>query len=195
MENALDLEAWWWGQWWFGDAWWILGQGAWYKIEGRMNRNMYKCILENLSWSTIQIYNLDPSRLVFQHDNDSMDMSKIVQEWLASQPFQLLQWHAQSPNLNPIEHFWALLKHRLNKPTTPPRGIQEYGSVCVQCIPIFVNMIACRFMRTCHKELMLCWRVGVTEPITKDLVDNLIKTEYLCIVFHLALLHTLILLP
>ena len=41
------------------------GLGAWYKIEGRMDRHLYKLIFENFLWSTIQNFNLDPSRLVF----------------------------------------------------------------------------------------------------------------------------------
>ena len=55
--------------------------------------------------STIQIYNMDPNRLDFQQDNDPKRMSKILQEWLESQPFQLLWWHVQYLDLNPIEHF------------------------------------------------------------------------------------------
>ena len=70
-----------------------------------MDRHLYKFILENYLWSTIQNYNLDPSSMIFQYDNDPKHMSKIMHEWLASQPFQFLQWLAQSPDLNPIEHF------------------------------------------------------------------------------------------
>ena len=51
---------------------------------------MYKIILENFLWSIIHNYNLDPSRVAFQHDNDLKHTSKIVQEWVASQPFQFL---------------------------------------------------------------------------------------------------------
>ena len=48
-------------------------------------------------------------------------------------------------------------------------------------------------MRACHEELKLCWRVGVNGSITKKTVGNLNKTEYLCIVSHLALQHTFLL--
>jgi hypothetical protein len=160
-----------------------------------MDRHLYKSILEIFLWSTTQNCNMDPSRLVFRHDNDPKHTSKIMQKWLASQPFQLLQWLAQSPNLNPIGHLWALLEWRLNKFTTRTRGIQECGSVCVQCIPISMNRGAWRYMRACHKELTLCWRIGVTRPITEEFVNNLNlnKTEYLYIVSHLALQHTFLL--
>ena len=125
-----NCEAWWWVNDDLGmhDT---FGQGTWYTTEGRMDRRVYKFILEILLWSTIQTYNVDPSRLVFQHDNDPKHTSKVVQEWLASQPFQLLQWSKQSPYLNPIEHLWTLLKQRLNKCTIPPRGIQgSWKCVC-----------------------------------------------------------------
>lgn len=110
------------------------GPGYAYRIQGRMDRHLYKFILENFLWSTIQHYCLDPSKLVFQQDNDPKHTSKLVQAWLASQEFQLLQWPAQSPDLNPMEHFWGVLKQRLNQFSTPPQGIEELwervSSVC-----------------------------------------------------------------
>ena len=64
------------------------GSGAWYKIEGRVDRQLYNSISKNFLWSIIiHNYNMDPSGLIFQHVNDPKHMSKIVQEWLASQPF------------------------------------------------------------------------------------------------------------
>ena len=41
------------------------GSRTWYIIEGMMDIHLYKIILENFLWSTIQNYNMDPSRLVF----------------------------------------------------------------------------------------------------------------------------------
>ena len=73
------------------------GPGALYKIEGRMDKHVYKFNLYSFLWSSAtQNYNLDPSRLIFQEDNDPKHTSKIVREWFNSRLFQLLRWHAQS---------------------------------------------------------------------------------------------------
>ena len=129
IENALDLNMFMrpWSMvvnwWWFGNAWRLLGRerGTWLKVGW----------IENFLWSTIQNYNLDPSRMVFQFDNDHKHASKSVQEWLVSKPFQLLQLHAQSLGLSPIEYLWTLLKRRLNK------FLQHLQEVSKNCGSVF----------------------------------------------------------
>ena len=50
---------------------------------------------------------------LFEHDNAPMIKVRFTQKWFVEMGVEELDWSAQSPDLNPIEHLWDGLEHRL----------------------------------------------------------------------------------
>uniref|UniRef100_A0A8C5P8K5 Transposase n=1 Tax=Leptobrachium leishanense TaxID=445787 RepID=A0A8C5P8K5_9ANUR len=65
-----------------------------------------------------------------QLDNDPKHTAKATKEFLKGQKWNVIQWSSQSPDLNPIEHAFHLLKTKLKGKC--PKNKQELKTVAVE---------------------------------------------------------------
>lgn len=102
------------------------GPGRLYVVEGMMNAAQYLKVLKNRLLPQMKEWFCEGENHVFMHDNAPCHKAKVVTKFLAEENVDVLDWPGNSPDMNPIENVWKVLKDEVLQfgPTTKRRLIE-----------------------------------------------------------------------
>ena len=110
--------------------------GLWIMPPGTtINADVYLSILQEKLPIFMDIHNCS----IFQHDGAPCHSARKVKRWLVEQGITLLEkWPGNSPDLNPIEHCWVIVKRKVHelKPTCTADMVEKIKQVWCQQITI-----------------------------------------------------------
>lgn len=105
--------------------------------RGGVTSRVYKEILEE------ELPKLMELHITFMQDGASIHTSRLLREWLAEQRFKILEWPAYSPDLNPIENLWSMLKEQILKRypelATMPKNDRALKKLCEAATTVWLD--------------------------------------------------------
>ena len=96
--------------------------GSLIPINGYMNSMKYLELLKDKLKANLQTTGSE----TFQNDSAPCHRAKIIKEYFSDECISQLTWPGNSPDINPIENLWPILKRRLKRRTIKSRQALIY---------------------------------------------------------------------
>ena len=87
----------------------------------------------------------------FMQDNDPKHSANLTKKWLEDNNINVLKWTSQSPDLNPIENLWRILKLRIME--RKPKNLVQLENYCQEEWAKFTAQECCKLVENYSKRL------------------------------------------
>lgn len=122
------------------------GIGRIHICEGSMTSEKYKNVLEKYLLPSINDLGVkDP---ILLDDSARPHRTQLIKNWLDQNQIESVEWPGNSPDLNPIENLWGILKHKIRKTT------------------IFTK-------RTLIEKIIYTWNYQIEKSVLRKLSDSM----------------------
>lgn len=91
------------------------GTGRIYIVEGTMRQDQYKEVLQSKLFPQLQEWFPNGESFVFMQDGAPCHTAHSIKAFLQQENVPLLPWPGNSPDMNPIENVWELVKREIAK--------------------------------------------------------------------------------
>ena len=91
------------------------GTGTLYIVNGMMNQHQYKDVLKTKLIPQVRKWFPNGENFTFMHDSAPCHTAKSIKIFLEQKNIPVLSWPGNSPDMNPIENAWELVKKEMHK--------------------------------------------------------------------------------
>ncbi len=120
-------------------------------LKSTVNSAIYQEILEHFMLPSADKLHGDAD-FIFQQDLAPAHTAKGTKSWFNDYGVTVLDWPASSPNLNPIENLWGIVKRKMRD--TRPNNAEDLKAVIKATCASITPEQCHRWLSPCHAALM-----------------------------------------